>query len=244
MIEDGAMQDVDAVFGLHIGAHLEAGKAFVRAGPYMAGSDTFMATVRGKSAHAARPQEGIDAIVLAAHAILACQNAVSRRISPMSPGVLTIGRIAGGVAENIIADCVTLQGTIRYFDEDVRIALHHALTSALGVVDALGGHGQVQVRVGYPPVVNDEAMTRVACNAAESVLGRDGIAEYEPMMGAEDFAYLQREAPGCFFWLGAALNPPREHHHPDFDIDEQVLPKGAALLAGCALERMSGNGKK
>jgi amidohydrolase len=239
MIEDGAMQGVDAVFGLHIGAHMTAGKAFIRPGPYMAGSDTFTATVLGKASHVARPQEGVDAIVLAAQVVLACQNAVSRRISPMVPGVLGIGKIAGGNAENIVADTVTMQGTIRYFEEDVRIALHDALRSALRIADALGGRGEVQVRAGYPPVINDESMTKVAGKAARAVLGTESIGEYQPMMGAEDFAYLLREAPGCFFWLGAALDPPREHHHPDFEIDEHVLPKGAALLAACALERIN-----
>ena len=235
MIEDGAMRGVDAVFGIHIGAHLEAGKAFIRSGPYMAGTDTFTAIVRGKSSHAARPQEGIDAIVLAAHAILACQNAVARRISPLATAVLTIGKVQGGVAENIIADAVSLHGTIRYFDESVRETMHRELRASLSVVDALGGAVDLDLRKGYPPVVNDERMTEIALAAAAAELGADALAPYEPMMGAEDFAFLAREAPGCFFWLGAALNPPREHHHPNFDIDERVLPLGAAALAGCAL---------
>jgi amidohydrolase len=235
MIEDQAMQGVAAVFGLHIGAHLESGKAFVRPGPYMAGTDTFIATIHGKSSHAARPQEGIDAIVLAAHVVLACQNAVARHISPLQPAVLTIGKINGGVAENVIADAVTLKGTMRYYDEDVRRTLHRELRAALAVADALGGKHSLDLREGYPPVINDERVTDIARQVALNTLGPDAIAPYEPMMGAEDFAFLAREAPGCFIWLGAALNPPREHHHPNFDIDESVLPRGAALLAGCAL---------
>jgi amidohydrolase len=235
MIEDGAMKGVSAVFGLHIGAHLEAGKAFVRAGPYMAGTDTFIATVHGKSSHAARPQEGVDAIVLAAHVVLACQNAVARRVSPLQPAVLTIGKINGGVAENVIADRVTLRGTMRYYDEDIRRTLHRELRAALSVADALGGKATLELREGYPPVINDETVTGIARRVAIDVLGPDAIAPYEPMMGAEDFAFLARQAPGCFIWLGAALNPPREHHHPNFDIDESVLPRGAALLAGCAM---------
>ena len=235
MIEDGAMKDVAAVFGVHIGAHLEAGKAFVRSGPYMAGTDMFSATVRGKAAHAARPQEGIDAIALAAHAILACHNIIGRRIAPSDRAVLSIGKIQGGTAENIIADTVSFHGTIRYFEEEVRAQMHQALRSALAVVEPLGGRVELDLRKGYPPVVNDEAVTDVARAAVTAVLGADAIAPYEPMMGAEDFAYLAREAPGSFFWLGAALNPPREHHHPNFDIDERVLPMGAAVLAGCAL---------
>ena len=242
MIEDQAMQGVAAVFGLHIGAHLESGKAFVRPGPYMAGTDTFIATIHGKSSHAARPQEGIDAIVLAAHVVLACQNAVARHISPLQPAVLTIGKINGGVAENVIADAVSLKGTMRYYDEDVRRTLHRELRAALSVADALGGKHSLDLREGYPPVINDERVTDIARQVALNTLGPDAIAPYEPMMGAEDFAFLAREAPGCFIWLGAALNPPREHHHPNFDIDESVLPRGAALLAGCAMAFLEGNG--
>jgi amidohydrolase len=235
MIEDGALDGVAAIFGLHVGAHMENGKAFVRAGPYMAGTDGFVATVHGKAAHAARPHEGTDAIVIAAQVILACQQVVARRISPTAASVLTIGMIQGGVAENVLAARVQLRGTMRYYDDHVRAALHRELRAALGIADALGGHGELELRHGYPPVINDEKVTEMARSAAVEVLGNDSIAEYEPMMGAEDFAFYQKKVPGCFIWLGAALNPPREHHHPDFDFDERVLPRGAALLAACAL---------
>jgi amidohydrolase len=236
MIEDGAMDGVSAVFGLHIGAHLENGKAFIRAGPYMAGTDTFVIRVDGKSAHAARPHEGVDAIVLAAHVVLACQQIVARRISPLQPAVVSIGTVSGGVAENVIAESVTLRGTLRYYDEQVRRTLHHELRNALAVASTLGGRATLDLRAGYPPVMNDEHITNLARNAAKQVLGPDSIAHYEPMMTAEDFAFLSRLAPGCFFWLGAALEPPREHHQPNFDIDESVLPRGATLLAACALQ--------
>jgi amidohydrolase len=240
MVEDGAMRDVAFVFGVHIGAHLEAGKAFISSGSIMAGSDIFTATVRGKSSHAARPHEGVDAIVLAAHAVLACQNAVARRLAPRQEGVLTIGVIRGGTAENILADEVELRGTIRYFDDDVRSVLHRELHRGFAVVDALGGTVDMSLRYGYPPVVNDETATRIAQHAVADALGPDAVVSFEPMMGAEDFAILAREAPGCFFWLGAALDPAREHHHPMFDIDERTLAQGSAALAACAISAMKG----
>jgi amidohydrolase len=236
MIEDGAMKDVRAIFGLHIGAHLVSGKAYIRPGPYMAGTDTFVLDVRGKAAHAARPHEGVDAIVLAAHVVLACQHIVARRISPLQSGVLSIGLVQGGVAENVLADRVQLRGTLRYYDPDVRRTLHQELRQALAVADALGGSATLELREGYPAVINDDAITAVALRTATRLLGADAIAPYEPMMTAEDFAYFAQAAPGCFFWLGAALDPPREHHQPTFDIDESVLPIGAALLAACALQ--------
>jgi amidohydrolase len=234
MVEAGAMHDVQAVFGLHVGAHLPAGRIFLRDGPIMAGSDTFRAAIAGVGSHAARPEEGVDAVVLAAHAILACQHAVARRISPFDNGVLTIGRISGGVAENVIADHVSLEGTIRYFTDPVRTRLRDALRRGLAVAETMGGRVELELRDGYPPVVNHAAMTSLAAEAVTDVLGAGAVHDAQPTMGAEDFAILLGQAPGAFLWLGAALRPPREHHHPRFDIDESVLPHGAAVLAACA----------
>lgn len=238
MIEDGAMADVAAVFGLHIGAHLPFGQAYTAPGPIMAGSDTFSATVHGRSSHAGRPHEGTDAIVLAAHVILACQMGSARRISPHDEGTLSLGLIQGGFAENVLAESVMLGGTIRYFREPVRDVLRDALHRALAVAETLGGASDISLRAGYPPVSNDTDMTTLAVGAVSDVLGDAGVAHFDRMMGAEDFALLAREAPGCFLWLGAALEPPREHHHPAFDIDERALPQGAAILAACALRAL------
>ncbi len=238
MVADGAMKGVDAVFGLHIGAHLEAGVFRIGEGPQFGGSDTFYATVRGKAAHAARPHLGVDAVVLAAHWVLACQQGVARRIDPLAAGVLTIGTVAGGVADNVIADAVRLSGTVRYYADDVRARLHDTLRAAGAAVEALGGDVTLDLREGYPPVVNDAWATGIATAAVSTALGGERVADGEPMLGAEDFAILAREAPGCFFWLGAALDPPREHHHPRFDIDESALPLGAAALAACAVRAL------
>jgi len=238
MIDDGAMDGVAAVFGVHVGAHLPAGQVFLGPGPMMAGSDLFDAVIEGTAAHAARPHEGTDALVLAAHVVLACQNAVARRLSPTRSGVLTIGTINGGTAENIIADRVALRGTVRYFEPDVRRVLHRELERALAVAAALGGRTRLELRPGYPPLVNDEAMTALARDAIAATLGEAAIAPFEPIMGAEDFALLLQRAPGAFLWLGAALDLPREHHHPRFDIDERVLPRGAAILAACTMHAL------
>jgi amidohydrolase len=235
MVEDGAMHEVAAIYGVHIGAHLESGRAYISPGPIMAGSDRFAALIRGRSAHAGRPHEGVDAIALAAHVVLACQLGTSRRISPHDEGTLSIGMIHGGTAENVLAETVDLRGTIRYYDDHVRDTLRDALRRGLAVADTLGGSHELSIAEGYPPVVNAEPVTRVATMAVAALLGSAAILPFERWMGAEDFSILAREAPGCFFWLGAALDPPREHHHPAFDIDESALPIGAAVLAACAL---------
>jgi amidohydrolase len=231
MMEDGAMEGVEAVAGLHVGAHLPSGQVFLKPGPIMAGSDDITVRIRGRSSHAALPHEGVDAIVLAAQGILAAQQAVSRRLSPMDHGVVTFGQVEGGVASNVVCEEVTLEGTLRYFTEDVRKRLHEGLRGAFQGLEAQGGFPHVEIRPGYPPLVNHDEITEVARSVARQVVGDEGVWEAEPMMGAEDFAILAREAPGAFFWLGAALPDAREHHHPRFDIDEGVIPLGAALLA-------------
>ncbi|HEX6559317.1 MAG TPA: amidohydrolase [Longimicrobiales bacterium] len=236
MIEAGALDDVDAVYGLHIGAHLPAGIIFMDAGPTMAGTDTFTATIRGKSSHAARPQEGVDAIVLAAHVITACQTIVARRIDPFDEGVLTIGMVNGGTAENIIADRVTLRGTLRYFREAVRKTIRRELENACEIAESLGGTYELNLRNGYPPVVSDVRATEIARKAIASSIGEQAVAPAQPIMGAEDFAMMLEKAPGTFMWLGAALKKPREHHHPEFNVDESVLPIGATALAAIAME--------
>ncbi|TVP79584.1 MAG: amidohydrolase, partial [Gemmatimonadales bacterium] len=235
MVEEGAMEGVRQVFGLHVGSHLPRGRVVLEPGPFFAGSDELFATVRGRSSHAARPHEGVDAVVLAAHVVTAAQQVVARRLSPTDTGVLTFGKIHGGTAQNIIADRVRLEGTLRYFDPAVRRRLREGVEGAMEVARALGGEAELTIRDGYPPLVNDPAATDRARRAAVEVLGPDALLRAEPTLGAEDFAYLAREAPGAFMWLGAALPDPREHHHPRFDIDDSVLPMASALLARMAL---------
>ena len=234
MIEDDAMEGVDAIVGLHVGAHLPLGKVFLNSGSVMAGSGEIQVDVHGHSAHGARPHEGVDAVLLAAHGVIASQQAVSRRIAPGDSGVVTFGEIRGGTASNIIADHVRLRGTLRYFSEEVEAQLRDAIRAAFATVDALGGSAKVTFVPGYPPVVNDPAVTAQVAGAAARLLGEGALVKAARAMEAEDFGILSRQAPGAFFWLGAALPDARQHHHPRFDIDEAVLPIGAALLAAAA----------
>lgn len=239
MVEDGAMEGVAAVVGLHVGGHLPSGKVFVKEGPLMAGSDEVKVVVRGKSAHAALPHEGVDSLVLASQGILAVQQVVSRRISPMEHGVVTFGVVRGGVAPNVLAGEVTLSGTVRYFKGEVRERLHRGVREAFEGLRAQGAQVTVEFSQGNPPVVNHPAITALGREAALRLVGPEGVWEAEPMMGAEDFAILARQAPGAFFWVGAALPEPREHHTPRFDLDEEILPLAAALLAEWAAELLA-----
>ncbi len=235
MIADGAMEGVDAVIGLHVAAESPAGQVLFREGPLMAGNDTLRGTVRGANAHAALPHEGQDAMLLASHVVLAVQAIVARRIDPLQPAVITFGTIEGGTAENILCSEVRMEGTLRYFDTDVRERLHEELRRAFAIADAMGGEGRIEIQDGNPPVVNDAKLNDLVRAAANSVVDDADVGTADLIMGAEDFAFLAREAPGCFFWLGAGIEgDPRNHHSPRFDIDESCLPRGAAVLAEAA----------
>jgi amidohydrolase len=241
MIEAGAMEGVDTVIGLHVAAEAPAGLVLFREGPLMAGNDTLRGLVRGANAHAALPHEGKDAIVLAAQVILSTQTIVARSVDPLQPAVVTFGRIEGGTAENILAGEVRLEGTLRYFDDDVRAALHEGLRCAFAVADAMGGEGRIEIRAGNPPVMNDARLVGLVREAANEMLEGGSVTNAKQIMGAEDFAFLAREAPGCFFWLGARIDgDPRSHHSPRFDIDESCLPRGAAVLAAAARSALAG----
>jgi len=235
MIAEGALEGVDAVIGLHVASMSPTGQVLFREGPLMAGNDTLHGVVRGASAHAALPHEGLDAVVLAAHVVLAVQAIVARRIDPLEPAVITFGKIEGGRAENILSSEVQLTGTLRYFDFAVREQLQEELRRAFAVADAMGGEGRIEIKSGNPPVINDARLNDIVRAAAISVVGEADVGVADLIMGAEDFAFLAREAPGCFFWLGAGIEAdPRTHHSPRFDIDENCLPRGAAVLAAAA----------
>ncbi|MSR36820.1 MAG: amidohydrolase [Gemmatimonadetes bacterium] len=239
MIEEGALDDVTAIVGLHVGGHLPSGKLFIAEGSIMAGSEEIHVEVKGRSAHAAHPEQGIDALVLASQGVMAVQQAVARAISPMDPGVVTFGMIHGGTANNVLADSVKLHGTLRYFRDEVRDRLAAAVTAAFKALEVQGARVDIQIGQGYLPVVNDPGVTDVVTRAAERVLGKDAVLPMQRWMGAEDFAFLARRSAGCFVWLGAALPEPRDHHHPRFDVDESALPMGAALLAASASDLLA-----
>ena len=149
--------------------------------------------------------------------------------------MLTFGRIEGGTANNVLADRVTIEGTMRFFSEDVRDRLCRHLKASFGMLEALGAKVTVRIGPGYPPVVNDARITEWVQAAAVDLVGDDATLPIEPTTFAEDFSFLAREAPGTFFLLGAAPPEPRMHHRPDFDIDESAIPVGAATLAAGAV---------
>lgn len=241
MVEEGALEGVDAVFGLHVDPQHDVGRVATRPGPMMAAADMFVLTVRGSGGHAARPQSTVDPIALSGLVIQAVHQVVSRRINPIEAGVITIGTIHGGTVNNVIPDTVEMTGTIRSFAPEVRKQLHEELAKAVKVVEPLGGRAELAIHYGYPPLVNGEEATDVMMGAMADLLGAENVQTSDLIMGAEDFAYMAKAAPGCFLRLGVH-NPAWDGYYPvhraDFKLDEDALPIGAAALAAAAVAWM------
>lgn len=245
MIEDGVLADppVDAAIGCHIWNTLPVGQVGVREGPLMANSDTVRITIEGQGGHGAMPHLSSDAIVAAGHVVTALQTVVSRRVSPLEPAVVTIGTISGGYKNNVIADRVEMDGTVRTFDEDLWHGMPGQIeTVVAGVCAALGVRGTVEYTRGYPVVVNDPEMTALVRDAAREAAGEERVVYPERSMGGEDMSFFLRAVPGCFFFVGsqnAARGATKPHHHPEFEIDEDALLTGVKVLVASALKYLN-----
>lgn len=237
MAQEGVMEGVDGVVGMHIWTGVPSGKIATRVGALTAHPDKFTLVIQGREAHGAYPHEGFDAIAISAQVINALQTVISRRLDPTKGRVLTVGTIRGGTKDNIMAGHVTMTGTIRTFEPETRRQLLAEMERACGVARALGGDFELNIFAGYHPVVNDPGMTALVRRVASDLIGAENVLEAPQEMGGEDFSYLARQAPGCFFWLGGAPADgiKRSHHHPLFDVDERALPLGTALLAETAI---------
>lgn len=230
MVEEGAMEGVGAILALHVDAETESGTIKISPGPMAAAVDSFRATIIGRGCHGAYPHRGVDPIFIAGEVILAIQGIISRRIDPVKKAVISIGTIHGGTAENIIPAEVELTGTIRSFEEGVREQLQTELEKAFQVARALGGDFRLTIEKGYPVMVNEEKMSQLIRRVAVDLLGEEKVLPQEPAMGAEDFSYFLAQAPGAMFRLGVKKGEIRPAHSPHFDLDEEALPIGAAIL--------------
>lgn len=251
MIEEGAMEDpkVDAVMGLHVGnisAELEAGSIGYSYSSLMACLDRFKIRVVGKGAHGAYPELSVDPVAIASQLVVNLQQIVSREIPPSTPAVVTIGKIHGGTAYNIIPDVVELEGTVRALDQKVREYIANRIEEiAKGVTSGMRAKCEYEYVFGYPPLVNDEEFTKGFVESAKKVLDEGKIIEIQkPLMGGEDMAYFLQEAPGTFFFL---CNPRavdgefHPHHNSKFDIDEDHLKTGAAVMLQATIDWLDNN---
>jgi amidohydrolase len=240
MVEEGVMDGVAAVIGLHMDASLPAGKVAIMPGPVMAACDGFRLTVKGKGGHGAYPETTVDSVVIAAQIITAIQQIISRRISALDPGVITIGSVQSSSSRgNVIADNVVLLGTIRSFTEEVRVKLRDELERACSIARAMGGDYSIEYELGYPPTVNDPRIAEIMRKAAVDLIGPENVVTLPLKTWSEDFSMLAQASPGAFMFLGAEMTDyRRSHHSPDFDLNEAGLYLGPAILAETALRLM------
>jgi amidohydrolase len=241
MIEDGALSwvEVGSAYALHLWSGTPAGVAQVRSGPMMAAQDEFGVRIVGRGGHGALPHLCRDPIVAAAQAVAALQAVVARAVDPIEAAVVTVGTIHAGTAPNVIPEVAEISGTLRSFTPAVRETLRQRVGAVFeGTARAGGCRAELELRPGFPAVVNDPVAVAVARQAARAVFGAAGVEEPAPLAAAEDFAYFLQKRPGAFLLVGArneARGITASHHSPSFDIDESVLPRGAELLARLAL---------
>ena len=230
----GYLDDIKAIYGGHVTQHYALGQIMISDGTITAQSDRFSIHIHGRGGHGARPHEAIDAIVIAAALVTALQTLVSREVDPLHPSVVTVGQLQAGSAPNVIAESALLQGTIRTTDPSARDHIHEGIRRmAQAFQDLHRAKLDVRIDSGYPPVVNSAGETEIARRAASKVVGSAGVvAQEHPSMGGEDFAYYLEKVPGCYVRFGARPErvPFAPLHSPTFDIDEAVLPIGAAFF--------------
>lgn len=242
MILEGILQDphVDAAFALHVEPGYECGKIAVKPGAIMAAPDEFTIHIKGKGGHGAYPHKAVDPILVAAKYIEAVQSINSRYINATTPAVVSVCMVSAGSLYNIIPDTVFLKGTTRAIDNETRSNLPKIMEQMLaGICAAMGAEYDFAFRYMYPPLINDEQMTNMVMDVASQAFGGQVVERLDaPSMGGEDFAYVVNKVPSSFFFLGCRNEQKgivEPLHNPGFDIDEQCLPTGTAMMAMLAL---------
>lgn len=234
MIQAGALNGVDAIFGTHLSSNHPTGMIGYRVGPLMAAVDSFELKIQGKGGHGAHPHQTKDAIVIGSQLVMNLQQLVARRVAPTESAVLTVGSFVASNADNIIADTAYLNGTIRTFDKDVRATMEREFKRVVqGTEIAQDCTIELDYRKGYPAIVNHEKETLFVRDIAQDICD---VVEIPATMGGEDFAYYLEEKPGTFFFTGAAPDEYAPHHHPKFDIDEKGMLVAAKVMLSAALE--------
>ena len=236
MVDEGVADDVSSIFALHLWPGLPFGKVATKAGPIMAAADAFEMEVKATGSHGAMPHLGSDAISIAAQVVTALQTIVSREVDPVEPAVLTVGEIGAGTAFNVIPDKAHLGGTVRTLNADLRQRMPRRMEElARGIAKGMRGDIDLDYTFSYPVTVNDEAAAILALDVAEDLFGGESVLELpSPSMGAEDFSYFLEKVPGAFIWLGIGEDA-SGLHTPKFAFDEDILPRGSALLAALAI---------
>ncbi|XP_047332924.1 IAA-amino acid hydrolase ILR1-like 4 [Impatiens glandulifera] len=243
MVKAGVVENVEAIFGLHVHPNLPLGQVSSKPGPILAACGYFNAIIKGKGGHAAIPQQAIDPILAASSVIVSLQHLVSREADPLDSQVVTVAMFQGGKAFNVIPDSVTIGGTFRAFSKESFMQLKKRIEKVIigqasvqrcnATVDFLEKEKPI-----FPATVNDESLHEYFRNIATDMLGKLNVKDISPLMGSEDFAFYQEVIPGYFFFIGMNTDSNEKlpaFHSPQFKINEDALPYGAALHASLAI---------
>jgi len=242
MIKEGVLENpkVDAAFACHLWGNTKEGNIEVKFGPTMASTDIFEIDIIGEGGHAAMPHLSIDPIIMGTEIINEFQKIISRRINPLLPAVLTIGSFNGGNTHNVIPDDVTIKGTIRTFEEEVRNEIPKLMEKIIkNITKSYGGSYKFKVHKKYPSLINDKEMTYLVKKSVSKIIGEKNVFESKyPNMGAEDFAYFTQNIPSSFYFIGIAKdeNKPVAHHNPYFKWDDKNLLIVSRTLAQIAVD--------
>ena len=250
MVEEGVMDDVDAIFGLHINSQTPVGKVKFRSGPAMAAVDNLEIKINGKQAHGAYPWSSVDPIVTASQIVMGLQTIVSRNVNITEiPAIITVGSMHGGVRHNIIPETVEMIGTIRTYSEAQQELVHRRIAEVAGhIAESAGAKAEVTIRKMYPVTYNDPALTELMLPTLRETTGTENLLEHELKTGAEDFSFYQKAKPGLFIFLGGMpadgdpLKAP-SHHTPDFYLDESGFVLGVKALSHLAVDYLEKGGE-
>lgn len=240
-VEKGCLDDVDAIFGQHVWALVDAGKASFEDGERMACSDRFTITVHGRSAHGSAPQEGRDAMVAAAAVVMGLQTLVSRVNNPQNSFVLSTCMMNGGTQNNILAGSVELVGTTRTFNKEFRKQLPELIKhKAQAIAEGYDCTAETTYFFGPAPLINEHRdLNELARGAVTKIMGAQALTHLDKMLGAEDFSVYMEKVPGVYGFVGVrnlAKGINCVHHHPRFEVDEDMLPYGAGIYAQFAVD--------
>jgi amidohydrolase len=233
MIAENVLEGVDTISGMHVWSPLESGTLGYRTGPLMASSGQWECLVEGKGGHGALPHQAVDPVVAASLLVNAFQTIVSRELNPLDTAVLTVGKIEAGTTFNIIPDKATMVGTVRTFDQNVQKDIQVRMRRiAEGICETMRCKADFRYKEVLPPTVNDPGLAAKAAALAKPLFGEGNVLEIPPVMASEDMSLYLEKIPGVFLFLGtgnAAKGLVQAHHHPRFDVDDDVLPLGVSL---------------
>ncbi|MDN7226242.1 amidohydrolase [Planococcus sp. N064] len=235
MVEQGAVEGVDDVFGIHIWSQIPSHSVACNPGPSFASADIFKVHFKGQGGHGAIPQNSIDAAIIASSFVMNVQSVVSRTIDPQQPAVVTVGKMVVGTRFNIIAENAEIEGTVRCFDAETRDHIEEQLKIYADNTAAIyGGTATVEYIRGTQAVINGDESSELVRQVAAEAFGENVVYDEKPTMGGEDFSFYLDEVPGSFALVGsgnAEKDTQWAHHHGKFNVDEEAMATGAELYA-------------